>query len=390
MKEQGRLSSYLFEIVKNLQEIKILNASRNVIRIYSKRTASINKKRVESGKIDVTAERVNTLIALVAQLVIFIICSICIVNNLMQLGTFVAAISYFNMAANYFSTLNGKIVDIGKQNAAIQRVVDILNEKEEDYRDHVRPIQIEEGKIEFIDVTFGYSDGNQILNGINLCIEAGSTVAIVGKSGMGKTTIANLLCNLYDVSSGGIYIDGINITEYNLHSLRCQVGIVHQEATLYEATLRYNLAFSNCRDNDGLLLEAIRKVALYDVFLNLPDGLDTRIGNDGHGLSGGQKQRLAIARILIKNPKILIFDEATSSLDSQNEAIIRNVMSDISKDRTLIIIAHRFSTIRNCDKIAILKDGMIQGYDTHEVLIKSNETYMDLFREQCIAGGEAV
>jgi ABC-type multidrug transport system fused ATPase/permease subunit len=385
-KEQGKLSSYLFEIMKNLQEIKILSACKKVKSFYLSKTTSINKMIVESGRIDVTTERVNSFVSLIAQLVIFLICAYFIVKGQMQLGVFVAAVSYFNMAVNFFSSINGKIVDVGKQIVSVQRVVDILNENEEDYKESQPAKQIKDGTIEFNNVTFGYTENKHVLKGINLRIDAGSTIGIVGKSGAGKTTMANLLYKLYNVDGGELLIDGMNVNEYNLRSLRSQVGIVHQEAILYDNTLRYNLSFTNNKDNDDALLEAIKKVALYDVFLSLPNGLDTLLGTDGQELSGGQKQRLAIARILVKNPKILIFDEATSFLDSQNEEIIRNVMSDMSKDRTVIIIAHRFSTIRNCDKIAVLADGVVIGYDTHDELIKSNKTYIDLFREQCIGG----
>lgn len=383
-KEEGKLSSYLFEIVKNLQEIKILNARKQVTKFYLRKTTAINKMNVESGRIDVTAERVNSFIMLIAQLVIFVTCAYFIVKGHMQLGVFVAAVSYFNMAVTYFSSINGKIMDAGKQLVSIQRVVDILNEEEEDYKESHPPKQIKDGTIEFNNVTFGYTEDKRVLNGFNLRVDAGSTIAIVGKSGAGKTSMANLLYNLYNVDGGELLIDGMNVNEYNLHSLRSQVGIVHQETILYDHTLRYNLSFTNNKDHDDELLEALKKAALYDVFLTLPNGLDTLLGTDGQELSGGQKQRLAIARILVKNPKILIFDEATSFLDSQNEALIRNMMRDMSKDRTLIIIAHRFSTIKNCDKIAVLSDGVVAGFDTHDVLINSNETYIDLFREQCI------
>ncbi|MEK8127881.1 ABC transporter ATP-binding protein [Paenibacillus filicis] len=387
-KEQGKLSSYLFEIVKNLQEIKILNARKQVTRFYLRKTAAINKMNVVSGRIDVTAERVNSFIMLIAQLVIFVTCAYFIVKDHMQLGVFVAAVSYFNMAVTYFSTINGRIVEVGKQLVSIKRVVDILNEDEEDYKESHPPKQITAGTIEFNNVTFGYTEDKHVLNGFNLRVEAGSTIGIVGKSGAGKTSMANLLYNLYNVDGGELLIDGMNVNEYNLHSLRSQVGIVHQETILYDHTLRYNLSFTNNKDHDDLLMEALKKAALYDIFLTLPNGLDTLLGTDGQQLSGGQKQRLAIARILVKNPKILIFDEATSFLDSQNEALIRNMIRDMSKDRTLIIIAHRFSTIKSCDKIAVLADGVVVGYDTHNVLIKRNATYIDLFREQYI-GDEA-
>lgn len=387
--EQGKLSSYLFEMVKNLREIKILGAGKKVTGTYLRTTTAINKLNARNGTIEVTTERVNAFITLLAQLLIFIICAYFIVKGQMQLGVFVAAVSYFSMAVNYFSSINSKITDVWGQTVSLQRVVDILNEEEEDYRESVAPQPIQEGRIEFNNVTFGYTGDRPILDGFNLCVEAGSTIGIVGRSGAGKTTMGNLLCNLYSVESGEVLIDGVNVNKYNLHSLRSQVGIVHQENILYDNTLRYNLSFTNNKDHEEVLIEALKQAALYDVVRTFPDGLDTMLGTGGQELSGGQKQRLAIARILVKNPKILIFDEATSFLDSKNEALIRSMIHNLAKDRTLLIIAHRFSTIKDCDRIAVLADGVVKGYDTHDVLITSNPTYMDLFSEQ-YAGGEAV
>ncbi|MFD2409059.1 ABC transporter ATP-binding protein [Paenibacillus rhizoplanae] len=387
--EQGRLSSYLFEIVANLREIKLLNAGRLVTRTYLRRTVSIHHNNVDNGRIEVTTERVNAFIMLAAQLLLFIICARLIVKGQMQLGVFVAAASYFNMAVTYFSSMGSKITDTWGQTVSLQRVAELLNEQEEDYREARMPTLIKEGTIEFRNVSFGYTEERRVLDGFNLRVEGGSTVGIAGRSGAGKTTLGSLICNLYPVDGGELLIDDRNVNEYNLHSLRSQVGVVHQETVLYDNTLRYNLSFTNNRDQDSMLIEALKRAALHELVLNLPDGLDTVLGTSGQELSGGQKQRLAIARILVKNPKILVFDEATSSLDSKNEALIRQMTRELAQDLTLIIIAHRLSTLRGCDRIAVLEDGRVTGYDTHDVLIRSNKTYIDLFSEQC-AGGEAV
>lgn len=382
--ESGELSSFLFEVVKNLQEIKILNGCKNVIHTYSKRNKKIAKMEVEKGKVSIQSTQTNAFIVLSTRLLLYIICAYCIVNGRMLLGAFVAAISYFDRAVSNFEALNGHIIDIGRQSVSIQRVVDILNDKEEKYNEEIPFQKICKGEIEFKDVVFSYNDNKIILDRINLKIAPGSIVGLVGKSGVGKTTFFNLLYKLFVVDSGEILIDGVNVNKYNLHCLRNQIGIVHQENVIYEGTLRYNLSLSNKPDKDELLISTLKKVAMYDWFLNLSDGLETIIGINGNGMSGGQKQRLAIARILLKNPKILLFDESTSSLDSQNEFIIREVISNISKERTVIIISHRLSTICNCEQIIVLSEGKIVGFDTHNNLIENNKDYIELFCKDCL------
>lgn len=385
-RERGKLSSYLFEVVKSMQELKVLNACKNVIHTYSKRTKMIDKMEVEKGRIGIQSEQINTFIVLIARLILFVICAYCVVEGRMLLGAFVAAISYFNRAVANFDAINSHIVDIGRQSVSIQRVIDILNDKDEEYNEEIPPQKINHGEIEFNNVVFSYNDNKCILDRVNLKISAGSVIGLVGKSGVGKTTFCNLLYKLYVVDRGEILIDGVNINTYNLHSLRSQIGIVHQEPTLYEGTLRYNLSLADNSDEDEQLICALKKVALYDWYLTLSDGLNTYLGTNENGMSGGQKQRLAIARIFIKDPKIFIFDESTSSLDSQNEFIIRDIISNLSKERTVIIISHRLSTIKNCDKIIVLADGKITGFDTHDYLIKNNKDYINLFNKACSKG----
>ena len=377
--EQGKVWSYLFEFMKDLLNVKMLNSCKKAKRIYLKKTVLINKIKVKRGKIELKSERANSLVALISQLLLFIICAFFIAHKNMQIGVFVAAISYFNMATTYFETIHEKIVDNGRQNASIERVIEVLNEDEEDYKENILSKQIKYGDIEFKNVSFGYRDNNKILKNINLNINAGNIIGIVGESGSGKTTLVNLIYKLYNINDGEIRIDNLNIDNYNLHSLRKEIGIVHQETIIYSNTLRYNLSFSNSKENDEVLIEALKKAALYDVYLKFPDGLDTIIETNDYELSVGQKQRLAIARLFVKDPKILIFDEATASLDSYNESFIRNAIKKMSDGRTCIIISHRLSTIKQCNRIAVLADGEIKGYDSHDNLIKNNQVYKDLF-----------
>lgn len=207
------------------------------------------------------------------------------------------------------------------------------------------------------DLSFSYDKKRELLKNINLDIRAGEKIAIVGKSGEGKSTIANLLCRLYEPQQGSITIDGIDIREINLHCLRRQVGIVHQDAFLFDDTIRYNLIFSNSIERDEELWEMLKKVSLYDYVKNLPKGLDAPVGAEGSFLSGGQKQRLAMARVFLRNPSIIIMDEATSALDSKTEMEIVESWNHLFSGKTVLMIAHRLSSVKYADRVICIRDG---------------------------------
>lgn len=242
--------------------------------------------------------------------------------------------------------------------------------------------EIAEGCISFEHVTFGYSEETSVLKDVSFTIEPGRQISLVGYSGTGKSTIANLIYKLYEIKSGKILIDGVDIRDYNLHRLRRQIGIIHQDPFIFDETIRYNLIFSNDSSRDQEIWDALAKSHLSDFIKTLPDGLDTAIGIGKRMLSGGQKQRLAIARIFITRPKILIFDEATSSLDNEAEKVIKDSWGQLSMGRTTIIIAHRLSTIIHSDKVLVLNEGIIAGYDKHTILLKECDVYNQLFNKQ--------
>lgn len=241
------------------------------------------------------------------------------------------------------------------------------------------PKQLQE--IEYKDVTFGYGE-DKILNGLNLKVQHGEKIALVGPSGSGKTTISALLPRFYEVDSGAIMIDGENIKHMQLRSLRAEIGVVQQDVFLFSGTLRENIVYGNLNTTEEMLFKAIKQAQLEEFVMNLPEGLNTMVGERGTKLSGGQKQRIAIARMFLKDPSIIILDEATSALDIETENKIQAAFKKLSENRTSFIIAHRLSTIKDVDRIVFVKDGQILEEGSHEVLMQHDGPYKQLYLSQ--------
>ncbi len=245
------------------------------------------------------------------------------------------------------------------------------------------------GDISFDDVSFHYEDHTEtVLHHINLAVQAGDYVALVGSSGAGKSTLCNLIPRFYDVSSGAVRIDGRDVRDLTLKSLRSQIGIVQQDVYLFVGTVLENIRYGRPDATREEIIEAAKNANAHEFIMALPDGYDTDIGQRGVKLSGGQKQRLSIARVFLKNPPILIFDEATSSLDNESERVVQESLEKLAKNRTTLVIAHRLSTIRNAQKILVLTDMGIEEEGTHEELLKKNGIYAKLYSLQ-FAGSSA-
>lgn len=238
------------------------------------------------------------------------------------------------------------------------------------------------GNIHYDNVSFEYDDGRPVLENINLEIKAGEMVAFVGPSGAGKTTLINLLPRFYDTTKGSISIDGVNIKDYTLSSLRSQIGTVQQDVFLFNGTIQENVLYGKLDASDEEVERAIEAAKLKEVIEEFPEGLETPIGERGVKLSGGQKQRLSIARIFLKNPSILILDEATSALDTQTEQFIQNSFDELSKGRTTLVIAHRLATIKNVDRIIVVTTDGIVEQGTHKELLEKNGHYAELYYAQ--------
>ena len=238
------------------------------------------------------------------------------------------------------------------------------------------------GNLDFNKVNFGYNEDKQILKDITFKVPAKSVTAIVGPSGSGKTTITNLLMRLYDVGSGSIKIDGIDIRDIEVKNLRENIGMVTQESYLFNGTIRENLLYAKMDATEEELIHACKEVNIYQLISSLPEGLDTIVGNRGVKLSGGEKQRLSIARVILKNPQIIIFDEATSSLDSISENLIQEAIEPLLKGRTSLVIAHRLSTIMAADQILVVKEGQIVERGHHQELLNIDGVYTELYETQ--------
>ena len=267
-----------------------------------------------------------------------------------------------------------------------ERFIEIIDLPSEEDRPGAKDIEKLKGEIRFENVSFAYNDDNrEVLNNISFKVPKGKTVALVGPSGGGKTTICHLLPKFYHPDSGVIYLDNIDIEDIKMESLRDNIGIVQQDVFLFSGTFAENIAYGKKDVEMKDIIKAAKQANIYEYIMSLPDGFDTQIGERGVRLSGGQKQRLSIARVFLKNPPILILDEATSSLDNTTEALIQESLNKLKKGRTTIVVAHRLSTIRNADEIFVIVKGQIVESGSHEQLIKKRKgIYKKLYNSQFV------
>ncbi len=306
-----------------------------------------------------------------------------IVSGKITSGNFVAFIAALMMLYTPLKSVGNNYINIQNSFLAIDRIFDILD-LEPNIKDHDTAKELKEIKkgISFEHVHFEYVPGREVLHDINLEIPVGHTVALVGNSGGGKTTISALIPRLYDIQKGVIKIDGSDIRDIRQNSLRKQIAMVFQDNFLFSGTVRENILLGNAQATEETIWKALKSACLDDFVRELPNQLDTQIGERGILLSGGQKQRLAIARAFVKNAPIVILDEATSALDNKSERVVQEALDNLMKNRTVIVIAHRLSTIQNADRIVVINDGRIAEQGTHEELLKKNGAYASLYAMQ--------
>ncbi len=289
---------------------------------------------------------------------------------------FVVSISLF---INPLTTLINFVEQYQDGVTGFKRFLEIMDEKVETEKENAIENVSLQGNIEFKNVSFSYETTQHVLNNVSFQIHQGETIALVGESGGGKTTICHLIPHFYQVTSGEITIDDYNINDLSFKTLRRAIGIVQQDVFLFNGTIKENILYGRLEATDEEVIEAAKKANIYDYILSLPHGFETQIGERGVKLSGGQKQRLSIARVFLKNPPILILDEATSALDNSTEILIQDALNKLSHGRTTIVVAHRLSTIKNATKIMVVNDGQIVESGSHEELLKSDGIYAHLY-----------
>lgn len=306
-----------------------------------------------------------------------------IVSGTITSGNFVSFIAALMLLYTPLKSVGNNYVSMQQSFLAIDRIFDILSLKEA-ITDDAEPIDLVDVKsgITFDNVSFGYTKEREVLHNINLEIPVGKTIALVGNSGGGKTTVSALIPRLYEVSKGAIKIDGIDIRKYSQNSLRKKIAMVFQDNFLFSGTIKDNILLGNTEATDEQIWRALDNACLSDFVKQLPQGLETEIGERGILLSGGQKQRLAIARTFVKNAPIVILDEATSALDNKSEQVVQEALENLMKDRTVIVIAHRLSTVQNANKIIVVNDGRIVEEGTHHDLLKHQGAYAALYAVQ--------
>jgi subfamily B ATP-binding cassette protein MsbA len=377
--QQGLLLSILDETLGGLRVVKAFNAEKLMRNRFFGTNHLLNKLRIQMAFRRDMASPMSEFLGVMIFCCILIIGG-CMVFNKMGLGAaaFITYLTLFYQIIQPAKSLSQAFYNMRRGAAAIERIEEVLQAPLA-VKEAANPRQLVsfENAIEFRNVTFKYDDVT-ILDNINFTIQKGKTIALVGSSGAGKSTLADLVPRFHDVTSGELLIDGINIKEYSLLSLRDQMGIVTQEPILFNDTIAANIALGNPVANIHEIEQAAQVANAHDFIMKKEENYQTNIGDRGSKLSGGERQRVTIARAVLKNPPILILDEATSSLDTESERLVQDAINKMMANRTSIVIAHRLSTIRHADEIIVLQKGKIVERGTHDTLIAQNGFYKKL------------
>ncbi|MDK8180546.1 ABC transporter ATP-binding protein [Paenibacillus sp. UMB4589-SE434] len=380
------IADYNARVENNVSGIRVVQAFANEkheIARFAERNERFRLTKLITYKIMAWNSSLSYILMKFVSLFVLVCGTWFVIEGKMTYGEFIAFVMLSAVFLQPIQQINSVIETYPKGIEGFKRYLELL-EMAPDIADaeHAKSVKHLKGDIAYKGVTFGYENKDKVLRKVDLTIKAGETVALVGPSGAGKTTICSLLPRFYEIDEGAITIDDIDIRDMTLESLRSHIGIVQQDVFLFDGTIRENIAYGKLGAPEHEIWEAARRAQLEEVILAQPEGLDTVIGERGVKLSGGQKQRLSIARMFLKNPPILILDEATSALDTETEAAIQLALTQLSKGRTTLVIAHRLATIKNADRIVVVADQGIAEQGSHAQLLEVGGTYSRLHEAQ--------
>ena len=382
-KKHENTSGFVGELVRGVRDIKMLNAEKSFMKELHFKVTDLNQHRYAMQKVDRNYSLLRgTLIDLYDTGMIFLLV-ILIIKGQLEVASAIVVHNYMSRVTSivsYASMLLNAVKDFNLSSSRIFAIIESNDfQKEKFGNHHLNRIR---GNLSFKNVTFSYDNERDVLKNLSFDIKANTTVAFVGKSGVGKSTIFNLICKMYDIHSGEITIDGVNINKLDKDSIRGNITIISQNPYIFNMSIRDNLRLVKENLSEDEMIKACKLACLHDFITMLPNGYDTVIGEGGISLSGGQRQRLAIARAFVQKTEIILFDEATSALDNETQYNIQQAIANLQKNYTILMIAHRLSTVVHCDRILFLNEGGIEAEGTHEELLKTNKNYRQLYESE--------
>ena len=366
------------EIVRGLQDIKLLNAQSGILKRTRRQLKDINDERIGIVKVTSNFQFISGSVSDLFDVIFYALGCLLVYLNSLTIANFVIIYTYKSRIENLLSFYNSFSMHVRNFNLSATRVFEVIGNTFDKESDKGKNINRINGKIEFKNVSFAYSKDN-VLNNINFIINPGERIGFVGSSGSGKSTIFKLLTKLYSLEEGHILIDGEDINNISNKALRKNISLIPQNPYIFNFSVLDNLKIGNLDASNNEVIESCKKADIYNVIMNLDDKFNTFVGEGGVMLSGGEKQRFAIARTLLKKSNIILFDEATSALDNLTQDKVQKAIYGLDKDKTILIIAHRLSTVNKCDRIVVVDDGNIVDIGTHKELYKRCSKYRELY-----------